>query len=108
MEFLCDQGYSCSTAVPAYQPFLLEAWRALSTAVKDIDESLPHILLEGVRIGILSPIPHSGIWDSVPGDEDADECHLQAHTQPSKSAQDDPKLARSLLMQDVDSFFFTS
>ena len=21
VEFLCDQGYSCSTAVPAYQPF---------------------------------------------------------------------------------------
>ena len=68
VEFLCDHGYSCSTAVPAYQPFLLDAWCALSTAVKDID----HILLEGVRAGILSPIPHSGIWDSVPEDEDAD------------------------------------
>ena len=62
VEFWCDQGYSCSTAVPAYQPCLLEAWRALSTAVKDIDESLPHILLEGVLTGILSPIPHSGAW----------------------------------------------
>ena len=100
VEFLCDQGYSCSTAVPAYQPFLLDAWCALSTAVKDIDGGLPHILLEGVPTGILSPIPHSGIWDSAPEDEDADVGHLQAHTQPWRSAQDDPKLARSLLMQD--------
>ena len=105
VEFLCDQGYSCSTAVPAYQPFLLDAWCALSTAVKDIDGGLPHILLEGVPTGILSPIPHSGIWDSVPEDEDAAVCHLQAHTQPWKSAQDDPKLARSLLMQDVEAGF---
>ena len=105
VEFLCDQGYSCSTAVPAYQPFLLDAWCALSTAVKDIDGGLPHILLEGVPTGILSPIPHSGIWDSVPEDEDAAVCHLQAHTQPWKSAQDDPKLARSLLMQDVEAVF---
>ena len=29
VEFLCDQGYSCSTAVPAYQPFLLDAWCAV-------------------------------------------------------------------------------
>ena len=99
VEFLCDQGYSCSTAVPAYQPFLLDAWCALSTAVKDIDGGLPHILLEGVPTGILSPIPHSGIWDSVPVG------HLQAHRQPWRSAQDDPKLARSLLMQDVEAGF---
>ena len=105
VEFLCDQGYSCSTAVPAYQPFLLDAWCALSTAVKDIDGGLPHILLEGVPTGILSPIPHSGIWDSVPEDEDADVGHLQAHRQPWRSAQDDPKLARSLLMQDVEAGF---
>ena len=59
----------------------------------------------GVPTGILSPIPHSGIWDSVPEDEDADVGHLQAHTQPWKSAQDDPKLARSLLMQDVEAGF---
>ena len=41
----------------------------------------------------------------VPEDEAAEECHLQAHTQPWKSAQDDPKLARSLLMQDDDAGF---
>ena len=45
------------------------------------------------------------VWDSVPEDEDAAVCHLQAHTQPWKSAQDDPKLARSLLMQDVEAGF---
>ena len=37
--------------------------------------------------------------------KDIDECHLQAHTQPWKSACDDPKLARSLLMQDDDAGF---
>eukprot|EP00434_Breviolum_minutum_P007958 symbB.v1.2.007019.t1/scaffold427.1/size208084/1 len=53
----------------------------------------------------LETISASGIWDSVPEDEDADVGHLQAHTQPWKSAQDDPKLARSLLMQDVEAGF---
>ena len=55
VEFLCDQGYSCSTAVPAYQPFLLDAWCALSTAVKDIDGGLPPFCLKVYPLAFFLP-----------------------------------------------------
>ena len=69
---------------------------------------LPGVLATGVPTGILAPIQPSGVWDVLHADE-AEESQSQieliTHEKPWSSAQKDPVLARSLLMQDVDAGF---
>ena len=92
-------------AVPPHQPFLLDAWQALSLATADVDAELPQLLKGGVPTGIIKPIAPSKVWDK------ADDCDfeldqaLQVHTSPWKSARENLQLARSLMMQDVEAGF---
>ena len=103
--FLAKQGCVCCKAVLPYQPFLLDAWQALSSFTSDIDSDLPRLLSEGVPTGIISPIVPSKVWDNA-SDFDGDVgCDLLVHSSPWKSAADNVPLARSLMMQDVEAGF---
>ena len=62
--FLAKQGCVCCKAILPYQPFLLDAWQALSSFTSDIDSDLPRLLSEGVPTGIISPIvPSKGLGE---------------------------------------------
>ena len=105
VEFLQARSFPCSTAVPPHQPFLLDAWQALSFATTDVDAELPQLLKEGVPTGNLKPIAPPQVWDK------ADDCDFEldhallVHTSPWKSAGENLQLARSLMMQDVEAGF---
>ena len=100
VSFLSAAGFPCSTEVREFQPFLLDAWRSLGQLTGDIDASLPSILEVGVPAGVVSPLETSGVW--CPSDSPAaDDEELSVHSEPWRSAADDPELTLERLLQDV-------
>ena len=73
---------------------------SLGKLTGDIDASLPSILEVGVPTGGVSPIEPSGVW--CPADSPAADAEdLSVHTEPWRSAADNPELTLDLILQDV-------
>ena len=56
VQFLEAEGFKCDAKIEPHQPFLLDAWRAMSQLSGDVDSQLPKLLAAGVPTGILEPI----------------------------------------------------
>ena len=85
-----------------HEPFLLDAWRALSAVVHDMDSDLPGILATGVSTGVVEPIPASGVWEEAVLEEPRlEQADLLVHLEPWQSGLEDVSLKRDLIEADV-------
>jgi len=94
-ELLASFGCPCSLAVQDHQPSLLDAWRALSDLVHDIDSDLLGILAAGVSSGVVEPIP------AVLEEPSFEPVELLVYLDPWLSGLEDVSLTHDLIEADV-------
>ena len=82
------------------QPFLLNVWEALARITGDLDHSLPSLLKDGVRTGILTSIPLSGAWAPIEVGHGIEQT-LLVHCEPCGSALKSLELTWSLTQKDL-------
>ena len=97
VQFLEAEGFKCDAKIEPHQPFLLDAWRAMSQLSGDVDSQLPKLLAAGVPTGSQSS---RQVFGQAPMEAEP-EAQLQIHQVPWSSALKDRELTLKLIDKDV-------
>ena len=102
--FLEDQKCSSGISIACGQPIALDLLQGCLELSADVDIALPSQLAEGVRTGVLEPIPASGVWRPS-ADPDCPPQDLLLWDKPWQSGLADPALLEELVEEDVQAGF---
>ena len=102
--FLEDQKCSSGISIACGQPIALDLLQGCLELSADVDIALPSQLAEGVRTGVLEPIPASGVWRPS-ADPECPPQDLLLWDKPWQSGLADPALLEELVEEDVQAGF---
>ena len=100
-KFLLSHGQQPDWSIRKHQPMYLHILHSLQRIMHDFDFTLLPSLLEGVRTGFSTAIPSLGIFPpKEPADTESKP--LSTHFSNWQSAEEDLKLTRELVQEEVD------